>query len=76
MIHAHGGHMLFHEGYYYRYGENRNGDIYVSCYRTADFTDDGKEKARMTSVIRAFLLSYFSLTADLALAAMLAAVRP
>ena len=23
VIHAHGGHMLFHEGYYYWYGENR-----------------------------------------------------
>ncbi len=38
VIHAHGGHMFFWEGYYYWYGENRNEENYVSCYRTKDFT--------------------------------------
>ncbi len=35
-LHAHGGHMLFHNGYYYWYGENRRGNTYVSCYRSTD----------------------------------------
>lgn len=35
-IHAHGGHMLFHDDYYYWYGEDRRDDIYVSCYRSKD----------------------------------------
>lgn len=35
-IHAHGGHLLFYEGYYYWYGEDRRGDSYVSCYRSKD----------------------------------------
>lgn len=35
-IHAHGGHMLFHDDYYYWYGEDRRDDIYVSCYRSRD----------------------------------------
>jgi len=35
-LHAHGGHMLFHNGYYYWYGEDRRDNIYVSCYRSAD----------------------------------------
>ena len=37
VIHAHGGHMLFFEGWYYWYGEDRRGDNYVACYRTKDF---------------------------------------
>ncbi|MBD8837203.1 family 43 glycosylhydrolase [Paenibacillus sp. CFBP 13594] len=36
LIHAHGGHMLFHDDYYYWYGEDRRDDIYVSCYRSKD----------------------------------------
>lgn len=36
VIHAHGGHMLFHNGYYYWYGEDRRDNIYVSCYRSID----------------------------------------
>lgn len=38
-IHAHGGHMLRHGDYVYWYGEDRRGDIYVSCYRSKNFTD-------------------------------------
>lgn len=37
VIHAHGGHMLHHDGWWYWYGENRIGNNYVSCYRTKDF---------------------------------------
>lgn len=37
VIHAHGGHMLHHEGWWYWYGENRTENNYVSCYRTKDF---------------------------------------
>lgn len=36
IIHAHGGHMLYKDGFYYWYGENRTGDNYVSCYRSID----------------------------------------
>ena len=35
-IHAHGGHMLRENGYWYWYGENRTGSNYVSCYRSSD----------------------------------------
>ncbi len=35
-LHAHGGHILFHDGFYYWYGEDRRDNIYVSCYRSAD----------------------------------------
>ena len=35
-LHAHGGHMLKKDGYYYWYGENRTENIYVSCYRSTD----------------------------------------
>ena len=35
-IHAHGGHMLRYGEYWYWYGEDRRGDAYVSCYRSAD----------------------------------------
>ncbi|MCQ2431864.1 MAG: family 43 glycosylhydrolase [Clostridia bacterium] len=35
-IHAHGGHILQHEGYYYWYGEDRRENIYVSVYRSRD----------------------------------------
>ena len=37
VIHAHGGHMLHHDGWWYWYGENRMENNYVSCYRTKDF---------------------------------------
>ncbi len=36
ILHAHGGHMLYSEGFYYWYGENRTEDNYVSCYRSKD----------------------------------------
>lgn len=35
-IHAHGGYMIHHAGYYYWYGEDRRKNYYVSCYRSAD----------------------------------------
>lgn len=38
-IHAHGGHILFHEGYYYWYGEDRRDDIFVSVYRSKDLVN-------------------------------------
>lgn len=38
-IHAHGGCIIFHEGYYYWYGEDRREDYYVSCYRSENLTD-------------------------------------
>lgn len=34
VLHAHGGHMLQKDGYFYWFGENRTGDIRVSCYRS------------------------------------------
>lgn len=37
VIHAHGGHMLHHDGWWYWYGENRTENNYVSCYRTKNF---------------------------------------
>lgn len=36
IIHAHGGHMLYQDGLYYWYGENRTANNYVSCYRSKD----------------------------------------
>ncbi|UQZ32633.1 beta-xylosidase [Paenibacillus sp. PK3_47] len=38
-VHAHGGHMLFENGYYYWFGENRTGRRLVSCYRSADLAE-------------------------------------
>lgn len=38
-IHAHGGCILFHEGWYYWYGEDRRDTFYISCYRSANLTD-------------------------------------
>ena len=35
-IHAHGGHMLYHDGWYYWYGEDRSENYYVNCYRSKD----------------------------------------
>lgn len=35
-VHAHGGHMLFENGWYYWFGENRTGRRKVSCYRSKD----------------------------------------
>ncbi len=37
VIHSHGGWIVEENGYYYWFGENRTGDIRVSCYRTKDF---------------------------------------
>jgi hypothetical protein len=36
VIHAHGGQILFKDGFYYWYGENRTENQYVSCYRSKD----------------------------------------
>lgn len=36
---AHGGHILFHEGVYYWYGENRTDRNYVSCYSSTDLVN-------------------------------------
>lgn len=38
-IHAHGGYIIFHEGYYYWYGEDRREDWYVSCYQSTNLVD-------------------------------------
>ena len=38
-IHAHGGTIIFHEGYFYWYGEDRRENYYVSCYRSENLTD-------------------------------------
>lgn len=38
-IHAHGGWILFHEGWYYWYGEDRRDRYYVSCYRSRNLMD-------------------------------------
>lgn len=37
-IHAHGGWMLRHGGFWYWYGEDRRGDAFVSCYRSTDLS--------------------------------------
>ena len=36
VLHAHGGYIIKHGGYWYWYGEDRRDDIYVSCYRSLD----------------------------------------
>lgn len=36
VLHAHGGWMIKENGYFYWFGENRTGDIRVSCYRSKD----------------------------------------
>ena len=38
-IHAHGGCILLHKGWYYWYGEDRRGRNYVRCYRSRNLTD-------------------------------------
>ena len=38
-IHAHGGCILFHSGWYYWYGEDRREDFYISCYRSKNLMD-------------------------------------
>lgn len=38
-IHAHGGCILFYEGYFYWYGEDRRENYYVSCYRSKNLMD-------------------------------------
>jgi hypothetical protein len=37
LLHAHGGGICEYNGYYYWFGENRSGDILVSCYRSTEF---------------------------------------
>ncbi len=39
VIHAHGGHILKHQGVYYWYGENRLDQLYVSCYSSKDLVN-------------------------------------
>lgn len=36
ILHAHGGHIIKQGEYYYWFGENRTGEIRVSCYRSKD----------------------------------------
>lgn len=36
LLQAHGGGILFYNGYYWWFGENREGNILVSCYRSAN----------------------------------------
>lgn len=38
-IHAHGGYVIYHEGYYYWYGEDRRENWYISCYRSKNLVD-------------------------------------
>lgn len=38
-IHAHGGYIIYFEGYYYWYGEDRRENYYVSCYRSKDLVN-------------------------------------
>lgn len=38
-IHAHGGYILFHNNFYYWYGEDRRENKYVSCYRSKDLVN-------------------------------------
>lgn len=38
-VHAHGGHMLYKDGYYYWFGENRIDRRKVSCYRSMDLVN-------------------------------------
>ena len=38
-IHAHGGNILFDGGFYYWLGEDRRGDVRVSCYRSRDLVN-------------------------------------
>jgi len=39
LLHAHGGGILQYNGYYYWFGENRQSDILVSCYRSTNLKD-------------------------------------
>ncbi|MEG0014920.1 MAG: family 43 glycosylhydrolase [Cellulosilyticaceae bacterium] len=39
VLHAHGGHIIKHGGYYYWIGEDRTGRNKVSCYRSNDLQD-------------------------------------
>lgn len=36
VVHCHGAGFIFHDGYYYMFGEDRRGDSLVSCYRSKD----------------------------------------
>lgn len=38
IVHAHGGHIFYENGYYYWIGENRTGRNKVSCYKSKDFS--------------------------------------
>lgn len=38
-IHAHGGYIIWYDGWYYWYGEDRRDRYYVSCYRSENLTD-------------------------------------
>lgn len=39
IVHCHGAGFLFHDGFYYMFGEDRRGDNRVSCYRSADMVN-------------------------------------
>lgn len=38
VLHAHGGFIIQKDDFYYWFGENRTGDIRVSCYRSSDLS--------------------------------------
>ena len=38
-VHAHGGYIIWYDGWYYWYGEDRRDRYYVSCYRSKNLTD-------------------------------------
>lgn len=38
-VHAHGGYIIFYQGYFYWYGEDRRENYYVSCYRSKNLKD-------------------------------------
>lgn len=39
IVHCHGAGFMFHEGWYYMFGEDRRGDSRVSCYRSKDLVN-------------------------------------
>lgn len=49
IIHAHGGHILFWQGIYYWYGENRTGNRYVSVYASKDLMNWELKKDVLTT---------------------------
>ncbi len=52
VIHAHGGHILFWQGVYYWYGENRTGNRYVSVYASKDLMNWEFRRDVLTTVTK------------------------